>query len=101
MTIPSPRGRARYKWQLEQKLRMEHNHSLKVLVARGGGNRNDKYLNKACTLNALQPPIPANRNKRNKMTNLLVPNIVRTADFSAPVQSRSSVALADLESQKP
>ena len=33
---------------------------------RGGGDRNDKYLNKVCVLNALQPPSPANRNKRNK-----------------------------------
>src|ERR1700730_10762394 len=28
------------------------------------GDRNDKYLNKACALNALQPSIRTNRNKR-------------------------------------
>ena len=33
-----------------------------------GGDRNDNHLNKACVLRALQPLIPANRNKRNKMT---------------------------------
>ena len=41
---------------------------------RGGGDRNDECLNKACALNALQPAIPANRNKRNKRTDLLIPN---------------------------
>jgi hypothetical protein len=43
-------------------------------IGRGGGDRNDKYLNKACILSALQPPTPANRNKRNKMTDFLPPN---------------------------
>jgi hypothetical protein len=41
------------------------------MAGRGGGDRNDKHLNKACALNALQPPTPANWNKRNKMTDLL------------------------------
>jgi hypothetical protein len=36
---------------------------------RGGGDRNDKHLNKACALNALQPPTLANWNKRNKELN--------------------------------
>jgi hypothetical protein len=35
-------------------------------VGRGGGDRKDKLLNKACVLNALQPPPLANWNKRNK-----------------------------------
>src|SRR5271156_2292459 len=33
---------------------------------RGGGDRKDKLLNKACALNALQPPPLANWNKRNR-----------------------------------
>ena len=39
---------------------------------RGGGDRNDKHLYKACALNALQPATPANWNKRNKMIDLFV-----------------------------
>jgi len=39
------------------------------MVGRGGGDRNDKYSNKARALNALQPPNLANRNKRNKASN--------------------------------
>ena len=33
---------------------------------RGGGDRKDKLLNKACALNALQPPPLSNWNKRNR-----------------------------------
>jgi hypothetical protein len=33
---------------------------------RGGGDRKDKLLNKACALNALQPPPLSNWNKWNK-----------------------------------
>jgi hypothetical protein len=33
---------------------------------RGGGDRTDKLLNKACALYALQLPPLSNRNKRNK-----------------------------------
>ena len=43
-------------------------------IGRGGGDRNDKYLNRVCALNTLQPPALANWNKRNKMTDLLVTN---------------------------
>jgi hypothetical protein len=32
---------------------------------RGGGDRKDKLLNKACVLYALQPPQVSSRNKRN------------------------------------
>jgi hypothetical protein len=43
---------------------------LKILVfvrfGRGGGDRKDKLSNKACALNALQPPPLSNRNKRNR-----------------------------------
>jgi hypothetical protein len=38
------------------------------MVGRGGGDRNDKLLNKACALYALQPPLLANRNKQNKLS---------------------------------
>jgi len=34
---------------------------------RGGGNRNDKYLHKAFSLNTLQSPAPGNWNRRNRM----------------------------------
>ena len=44
------------------------------MIGRGGGDRNDKHLNKVCALNTLQPPALANWNKRNKMTDLLVTN---------------------------
>jgi hypothetical protein len=37
------------------------------LLVGGGGDRNDKYFNKARALNALQPPTPANWNNRNKI----------------------------------
>ncbi len=33
---------------------------------RGGGDRKDKQSNKACALNALQPPPLSNWNKRNR-----------------------------------
>ena len=33
---------------------------------RGGGDRKDKLLNKACALNALHPPPLFNWNKRNR-----------------------------------
>jgi hypothetical protein len=36
-------------------------------MAEACGSRNDKHINKACALNALQPPTPANRNKRNSL----------------------------------
>ena len=36
------------------------------MVGRGGGDRKDVLLNKVHALNVLQPPTPANRNKRNK-----------------------------------
>jgi hypothetical protein len=45
--------------------------SIRKMNGRGGGDRNDKYLNKVCALNALQLPPPVSRNKRNKMTDLL------------------------------
>ena len=41
----------------------------KRMVGRGGGDRKDKLLNKACALYALQLPAPANWNKRNKAVN--------------------------------
>ena len=36
------------------------------MVGRGGGDRKDKLLNKACALNALQPLPLSNWNKRNR-----------------------------------
>jgi hypothetical protein len=41
-------------------------NELNRTIGRGGGDRKDKLLNKACDLYALQLPAPANRNKRNK-----------------------------------
>jgi len=41
----------------------------KKIFGRGGGDRKDKLLNKACALYALQLPAPANWNKRNKAVN--------------------------------
>jgi hypothetical protein len=49
--------------------------SISKMVGRGGGDRNDKYFNKASALNALQPTTPANWNKRNRMPGLLAPTI--------------------------
>jgi hypothetical protein len=64
--------------QIGDKPRFGNQQSEKTAIykdfGRGGGDRNDEYLNKARALNALQPPTPANWNKRNKMTDLLVPN---------------------------
>ena len=34
---------------------------------RGGGDRKDELLNKACVLYALQPPLLSNWNKRNTL----------------------------------
>jgi hypothetical protein len=35
-------------------------------IGRGGGDRKDKLLDKACALNALQLPLLSNWNKRNR-----------------------------------
>jgi hypothetical protein len=43
---------------------------LKGGFGRGGGDRNDRYLNKECALNAWQPPSPAKWNKRLSMLTL-------------------------------
>src|SRR5882724_8096368 len=43
---------------------------IRRMVGRGGGDRNDKDLNKVCVLNVLQPPPLVNRNKRNKASTL-------------------------------
>src|SRR5271156_2409902 len=40
--------------------------SIRKMDGRGGGDRNDHQTNKACALDALQPPPLANWNKRNK-----------------------------------
>jgi hypothetical protein len=37
------------------------------MVGRGGGDRTDKLLNKACALKALQLPMLSNWNKRNRI----------------------------------
>jgi hypothetical protein len=45
---------------------------------RGGGDRKDKLINKACVLYALQPPQVSNRNKRNSAgPDQVEPSVIR------------------------
>ena len=69
-------------------------------IGRGGGDRNDKYINKACALNALQPRAPANRNLRNKLAAAVLesdaqnlPPTFRCADLNTPKMGLDRIAI--------